>query len=62
MKYAFKRRNRGLIVCYKVQNKEKVMLRGMPTEVYCTRANTLPLQEVWMVSDVYGKIKRMKVN
>ena len=30
----------------------------MPTEVYCTRANTLPVKEVWMVSDVYGKIKK----
>ena len=33
----------------------------MPTEVYCTRANTLPLLEVWMVSDVYGKIEGMKI-
>ena len=38
------------------------MLRDMPTEVYYTRANTLPLQEVWMVNDVYGKIKGMKID
>ena len=36
------------------------MLRDMPTEVYCTRANTLPVKEVWMVTDVCGKIKGMK--
>ena len=34
----------------------------MPTEVYCTRANTLPVKEVRMVSDVYGKIKGMKID
>ena len=34
----------------------------MPTEVYCTRANTLPVKEVWMVSDVCGKIKGMKID
>ena len=38
------------------------MLGDMPTEVYCTRANTIPLLEVWMVSDVYGKMKRMKID
>ena len=38
------------------------MLRDMPTEVYCTGANTLPVKEVWMVSDVYGKMKRMKID
>ena len=39
-----------------------VMLRDMPTEVYCTGANTLPVKEVWMVSDVYGKIKGIKID
>ena len=39
-----------------------MLLRDMPTEVYCTRANTLPVKEVWMVSDVYGKIKGMKID
>ena len=34
----------------------------MPTEVYYTRANTLPVKEVWMVSDVCGKMKRMKID
>ena len=34
----------------------------MLTEVYCTRANTLPVKEVWMVTDVYGKIKRIKID
>ena len=38
------------------------LLRDMPTEVYCTRANTLPVKEVWMVSDVCGKIKGMKID
>ena len=38
------------------------MLRDMPTEVYYTRANTLPVKEVWMVSDVCGKIKGMKID
>ena len=31
------------------------VLRNMPIEVYCTRANTLPLLEVWMVSNVLLK-------
>ena len=31
----------------------------MPTEVYSTRANTLPVKEVWMVSDVCGKIRQI---
>ena len=34
----------------------------MPTEVYCTRANTLPAKEVLMVSDVYEEIKGMKID
>jgi len=34
----------------------------VPTEVYCTGANTLPVKEVWMVSGVYGKMKRMKID
>ena len=34
----------------------------MPTEVYCTRANTLPVKKVWMVSDVCGKIKDMNID
>ena len=34
----------------------------MPTEVYRTRANTRPVKEVWMVSDVCGKMKRMKID
>ena len=38
------------------------VLRDMPTEVYCTRADTLPVKEVWMVSDVCGKIKGMKID
>ena len=45
----------------KYTNLRKV-LRDMPTEVYCTRANTLPVKEVWMVSDVCGKIKGMKID
>ena len=36
--------------------------RDIPIEVYCTRANTLPVKEVWMVNDVYGKIKGMKID
>ena len=38
------------------------MLRDMPTEVYCIRANTLLVKEVWMMSDVCGKIKGMKID
>ena len=38
------------------------MLKDIPTEVHCTRANTLSVKELWMVSDVYGKIKRMKID
>ena len=38
------------------------VLRDMPTEVYCTRTNTLLVEDVWMVTDVYGKIKGMKID
>ena len=34
----------------------------MPTEIHCTRADTLPVKEMWMVSDVCGNIKRMKID
>ena len=34
----------------------------MLTEFYCTRADKLLVKEVWMVTDVYGKIKRMKID
>ena len=34
----------------------------MLTEFYCTRANTLPVKEVWVVSDVYGKIEGIKID
>ena len=46
----------------KVASNTAIVLRDMPTEVYCTRANTLPAKEVWMVSDVYDKMKRMKID
>ena len=39
-----------------------MVLEYMPTEAYCTRANTLPVKEVWMVTDVCGKMKRMKID
>jgi len=40
----------------------KLLLKDMPTEVYYTEANKFPVKEVWMVSDVYGKMKRMKID
>ena len=36
---------------------KRILLEYIPTEIYCTRANTLPVKEVWMVSDVCGKIR-----
>ena len=39
-----------------------ILLRDIPTEVYRTKANTLSVKEVWMVSDVCGKIKGMKID
>ena len=72
MEYVYKIKNRRLINYYKHTRQresrgvyidiERLVLRDMPTEVYCTRANTLPVKEVWMVTDVYGKIKGMKID
>ena len=66
IKYSFQRVN-GPLYQFLFDNVnttgfEGSVLRDMPTEVYCTRANTLPVREVWMVNDVYGKIKGMKID
>jgi len=34
-----------------------ILLRDMSTKVYRTKADTLSVKEVWMVSDVCGKIR-----
>ena len=40
-----------IIICQVISITARlIVLRDMPTEVYYTRANTLPLQEVWMVN------------